>query len=105
MAKIKKKVAILVEDQYQVLEVWYPLFRFKEEGLQVVTIGTGAKDTYGSKEGYPIKVDTSIQNVASKDFDAVVITGGYAPDFLRRYPEVVNFVKDLYKKNAVIASI
>ena len=100
-----KKVAILVEDLYQVLEVWYPLLRLKEEGILVKTIGPGTKDVYGSKEGYPIHVDTSIQEVDAKDFDAVIIPGGYAPDILRRYDEVVGFVKNLYDNGSIVAAI
>ena len=105
MAKAKRKVAILVEDLYQVLEVWYPLFRLQEEGIRVETIGTGGKQTYGSKEGYPIKVDLPIQKAKTADYDGVIIPGGYAPDILRRYERVVNFVKRLYIDGRVVASI
>jgi len=101
----KKKVAILVDDLYQVLEVWYPLFRLREEGFDVVTVGSGAKDTYGSKEGYPVKADAAINQIKAKDFDGVVIPGGYAPDIFRRYPAMVDFVRDLDKAGKVVASI
>ena len=101
----QKRIAILVEDQYQVHEVWYPLFRLQEEGVKVVTIGTGTKETYQSKEGYPIKVDTAIHDVKPQDFDGVIIPGGYAPDILRRYPAVVNFVKRLYVDGRIVAAI
>ncbi len=30
-----KKIAIMVDQMYQVLEVWYPYYRLLEEGLQV----------------------------------------------------------------------
>ena len=105
MAKSVKKIAILVEDLYQVLEVWYPLLRLQETGMKVVTIGTGSKESYNSKEGYPIKVDASIQQVKPTDFDGVVIPGGYAPDILRRYDTVVNFVRRLYVDGRVVAAI
>ena len=105
MAKTQKRIAILIEDLYQVLEVWYPLFRLKEEGIEVITVGTGTKETYGSKEGYPIKVDTSIDKIKFTDFDGVIIPGGYAPDILRRYERVVDFVKRLYVDGRVVASI
>jgi len=98
-------MAILVEDQYQVLEVWYPLFRLKEAGISVVTIGSGTKEIYASKEGYPIKVDTSISQVKVSQFDGVIIPGGWAPDFLRRHPKIVNFVKRLYVDGRIVASI
>ena len=105
MSDNTKRVAILVEDLYQVLEVWYPLLRLKEEGIKVQTIGTGTKETYASKEGYPIKVDTAIDKVKVADFDGVIIPGGYAPDILRRYKKIVNFVKRLYIDGRVVASI
>ena len=105
MASHAKKIAILVEDLYQVLEVWYPLFRLREEGFEVHAIGSGTKDTYGSKEGYPIKVDLSIDKAKAGDYDGVVIPGGYAPDILRRYPKIVNFVKRLYVDGRLVASI
>ena len=100
-----KKVAILVDESYQVLEVWYPFYRLREEGFEVVTVGNGTRDTFPSKEGYPCKVDRSINDVHAKDFDAVVIPGGWAPDFLRRYPKIVQFVKDLNAAGKVVASI
>jgi protease I len=100
-----KKVAILVDESYQVLEVWYPLYRLREEGFEVVTIGNGMRDTFPSKEGYPCRVDKSINDVKVADFDAVVIPGGWAPDFLRRHQKIVQFVKDLNAAGKVVASI
>ena len=105
MAQSTRRVAILVEDQYQVLEVWYPLLRLKEAGLSVTVVGTGTKDVYPSKEGYPVKVDLSIAEAKASDFDGVIIPGGWAPDFLRRYPPVVDFVKKLYEENKAVAAI
>lgn len=101
----QKKIAILVEDLYQVLEVWYPLLRLKEEGVSVQLIGTGSKETYGSKEGYPAKADASIEQADPKDFDGVIIPGGFAPDILRRYERVVRFVKELHDDGKVVAAI
>jgi len=105
MSKSGKKIAILVEDLYQVLEVWYPLLRLKEEGIGVQLIGTGSKDSYGSKEGYPAKVDASIEEVDAKDFDGVIIPGGFAPDYLRRYSKIVDFIKKLNDDQKIVASI
>jgi protease I len=104
MAK-SKPIAILVEEQYQVLEVWYPLLRLKEAEIPVVTVGSGSKEIYPSKEGYPVKADKSIRQVDAADFAGVIIPGGWAPDFLRRYPPMVEFVKKIYKQSGVVASI
>jgi len=105
MSSSKKKIAMLVEDLYQVLEVWYPLLRLKEESVEVSLIGTGSKDTYGSKEGFPAKVDSSIEDVDPDDFDGVIIPGGFAPDFLRRYPKMIEFVKKMNDSGKIVASI
>lgn len=99
-----KKVAILVEDLYQDLEVWYPILRLKEEGIEVVVVGTG-KGTYRGKYGYPIEENVPVQKVTAGDFDGVVIPGGYAPDILRRYPEINSFVKEINDRGGVVASI
>ena len=100
-----KKMAVLVEDLYQVLEVWYPILRLQEAGIKTVTVGTGSKETYGSKEGYPCKVETSIDKVKADELDGVIIPGGYAPDILRRYDKVNVLVKRLYDDGKVVASI
>jgi protease I len=102
---MSKKIAILVDESYQVLEVWYPYYRLREEGFDVVTVGNGTRDTFPSKEGYPCKVDKSIHDIKAADFDAVVIPGGWAPDFLRRHAKIVQFVKDLNAAGKVVASI
>jgi len=103
MGKIKK-VAVLVEDHYQVLEVWYPYLRLREEGIHTVLVGTGKKE-YKSKEGYPAAEELSIEKAKTEDFDAVVIPGGYAPDILRRYEKVNNFVRDMHRQGKVIGAI
>lgn len=98
------KVAILVEDSYQVLEVWYPYLRLREEGIDTVFVGTGKK-SYKSKEGYLLEEEIPVKQAETGEFDGVVIPGGYAPDILRRYKEINNFVRDIYKENKAVASI
>lgn len=99
------KVAILVEDAYQVLEVWYPYFRLREGDIDTILVGTGAKKEYKSKEGYPAMEELSIKKTKTADFAGVVIPGGFAPDILRRYPEVNNFVKEMHEQGKVVAAI
>jgi protease I len=105
MSSVPKKIAILIEELYQVLEVWYPLLRFKEDGIAVDLIGTGSKASYGSKEGYPAKADRSIDQVNPDEYAGVVIPGGFAPDFMRRYPQMVEFVRQMNDQGKVVASI
>lgn len=100
-----KSIAILIEEQYQVLEVWYPWLRLRENGYTVKLIGSGTKASYGSKEGYPAAADAAIQDVKAEDFDAVIIPGGFAPDFMRRVPEVAAFVRAMSDKDKIVAAI
>jgi len=99
-----KSAAILVEDLYQELEVWYPAYRLREEGIKTVFVGTG-KPEYRSKLGYPVVAEADAREVTAKQFDAVIIPGGYAPDILRRHEPVNRLVADLFKAKKVVASI
>jgi len=100
-----KKIAVLVADQYQELEVWYPLLRFREDGAETVAVGAAAGKTYESKKGYPIVADKSVGDVSAADFDAVVIPGGWAPDFLRQDERMVRLVRDMFNAGKVVAAI
>lgn len=100
-----KKVAYLVEDEYQELEVWYPLLRLKEAGAEVTTVGSGTKTTYESKLGYPVDADTSADKVKAGDFDAVVVPGGFAPDNMRLHPPMIDFVRDFDAAGKLVAAI
>ena len=100
-----KRCGILVERDYQDLEVWYPILRLREEGAEVFTIGTGSAPEYKGKAGYPVTVDRIAAEVSSADLDLLVVPGGWAPDFLRRYPEVVKLVRDAANDGTIVASI
>jgi protease I len=100
-----KRVALLVENLYQDQEVWYPFYRLKEEGAEVVVVGSGSARTYTSKFGYPIDADRSASEVSAADFDAVVIPGGYAPDIMRRFPDMVKLVREATLAGKVVAAI
>lgn len=99
-----KKVAILVENFYEDLELWYPKLRLIEAGAEVKVIGPEQK-TFHSKHDYPVDADASIDQVRAQDFDAVIIPGGYAPDHMRRHPKMVEFVREADKAQKVVAAI
>ena len=99
------RVAVLVEQQYQEMEVWYPIFRLREAGCKVTLVGPAANTTYPSKLGYPAKSDKAAEDVTANDFDALVIPGGFAPDFLRRHEEVIKFVRHIAEQGKPIAAI
>ena len=100
-----KRAAILVEQQYQELEVWYPLYRLREAGCQVTVVGPEAGKSYPSKLGYPAVSDKAAKDVKPDDFDLLVIPGGFAPDFIRRHESVLEFVRGMAAKGKVLAAI
>ena len=99
-----KKIAILVEDLYEDLELWYPYYRLLEEGADVKLIGPEAK-VYQSKHGYPAEADLSAAEAKADDFQGIIVPGGYAPDKLRRYPKILDLVRGIHEKGGIVASI
>ena len=99
------RVAILAENQYEDLELWYPYLRLQEAGAQVFIVGSGTADVYESKHGYPVEVDADADTVYAEQFDAIVIPGGWAPDYLRRHAGVLRLVREAYESGKLIAAI
>lgn len=100
-----KKVAILVENTFNVFEFWYPYYRLKEAGAEVVVVGSGSAEVYTGKPATEVKADVSADQVSASDFDGMIIPGGYAPDIMRRYPKVVQLVKETYEAGKVVAAV
>jgi len=98
------QIAVLAENQYQELELWYPLLRLREEGANVVVVGP-AEQTYGSKLGYPVTPDLAVADVDAADFDAVVIPGGFAPEGMRRHKPMIDLVRKVHDQGALVAAI
>lgn len=100
-----KNIAILAEDQYEDLELWYPLLRMKEAGANVVVIGMPDLRTFESKHGYPVNAGAVASEVSAHDFDAVIIPGGYAPDRMRRHQAMIDLVRGIYEQGKIVAMI
>ena len=100
-----KRVAVLAEDHYENLELWYPVLRLREAGAQVTIVGPKAGEAYKSKEGYPAKADLSMDDARAADFDAVIVPGGYAPDRMRRHQAMLTLVREAFQSGKVVAAI
>ena len=100
-----RRAAVLVEQQYQEMEVWYPVYRLREAGCQVTLVGPEAGQTYPSKLGYPAKSDKAARDVSADDFDLIVVPGGFAPDFMRRTEAMIRLVSDMAERGKVVAAI
>ncbi len=99
-----KRVAILAEDMYEDLELLYPLLRLREAGAEVIVVAPRVT-TYTSKHGYPVVADRASSDMRVDDVDAVIIPGGFAPDRMRRDPDLVSLVRGADAQGKVVAAI
>lgn len=100
-----KRIAVLVDQLYQEMEVWYPYYRLKEAGAEVYLVGAEAGKSYPSKVGYPAVAEKSYSDVRPEDYDGVVAPGGFAPDYIRRHPAATTFVHEIDKAGKMVSAI
>ena len=99
-----KRLLIFAAPLFEDLELWYPKIRLEEEGATTTVAGMGER-TYQGKRGYPVTVDTSVDEIDAADFDALVIPGGFAPDQLRRSEKVLRLTREIYQAGKPVAFI
>jgi protease I len=104
MALDGKRVAVLIEDEYNLQEFTYPFYRLKEAGAEVKVVGTN-RATRFSSHGYSVEADLPASDANAGDFDAVIIPGGYAPDKMRLDKDLVAFVADMDAAGKPVAAI
>jgi protease I len=103
---IGKRIALLVEDGFEAREVTEPLVTLRSEGAEVVLIGSAAKATYRDKSGAAtITSDLGAGAARMRDFDALVIPGGYAPDKMRMRHAMVDMAADAMATAKPLAAI
>jgi protease I len=100
-----RRILVLAGDDYEDLELWYPVLRLEEAGAEVVVAGQEAGRRYVGKHGYPCVAKVAIAAVAADDLDGVVIPGGWMPDTLRRDPQVLSLVRTLADAGRLVAAI
>ncbi len=103
--KKTKKIAVMLAEQYQELEVWYPVYRFREAGYAVDLVAAEADTVYLSKLGYPCLSTVSAKTVSSAEYGAVLVPGGWCPDFMRRDPGMVRFINQCAAAGIILAAI
>jgi len=87
-----QKVLVLAADLFEDMELLYPVYRLREEEVEVTIAGLTTDAVTGKKGHGPVEVDTTVDQIDAADYDALVIPGGFAPDKLRRSPEVISLV-------------
>jgi deglycase len=94
MALSGPRVLLLAADDFEDMELLYPLYRLREAEMGVTVAGLDDQPVTGKKGHGPVAVDTTVDRVTAADFDALVIPGGYAPDKLRRSEAVLALVRE-----------
>lgn len=106
MANLReKKLLALVGDDYEDLELWYPLLRAQEAGMATTVAGEKAGHTYRGKHGYPSVSDAAIAEVSGDDYSGILVPGGWMPDKLRRDPSVLSLVRHFAAEGKLVATI
>lgn len=99
-----KNVGVLVAEGFEDLEYWVTVMRLREEGAGVISIGPSL-DSVSGKNALEATPDVTADGVDASDLDGIVVPGGWAPDKLRRYPEIVGLVREVHEQGKTVGII
>ena len=101
-----KRVAILVEDEFEDRELTGPLEALRAAGATVTVVGPAKGASFRGKKGQAtVTSDLSAGEARMKDFDALVIPGGHAPDKMRLRHAMVDLARDAMEAGKPVAAI
>lgn len=116
--EMAKKILLITDDAGESLEIYYAQHRFQEAGYDVKIAATQKKllhgvihdfepdwNTYVERPGYRIRSDLGFSQVKVRDYEAVMLIGGRAPEFLRHDPKVIRLVQEFHRTGKWIFSI
>src|SRR5690606_19444142 len=90
-----KKVLAVVDQLYNDLEHWYPVYRMREAGAPVDITRPEANEVYTGQSGIKATTDYAMKDIDANDYDEMLLPGRWAPDKLRRYPELLDIVRKM----------
>ncbi len=104
------KVAIVIAEGYHDHEFWFPYYRFKEEGAELVVAGPKKGIVYGEgrhgKDGLPARITHTIEEIQGQSFDLIYLPGGlWAPMELRAHRPALELVREAMEKKVLVAAI
>ena len=101
-----KRVAMLVEEEFEDRELTGPLDALRAAGAQVILVGPTAGAQFVGKRGDArVTSDVAAGAARMKDFDALVIPGGHAPDRMRLRHAMVDLARDAMNAGKPVAAI
>lgn len=99
-----KKVAVLLAEGFEDLEYWVTVMRLREEGAEVVTVGPDLEPVSG-KNALSAQAEAVASDIEAAELAGIVIPGGWAPDKLRRYPDITELVREVHEQGKVVGII
>ncbi|MGK7396827.1 MAG: DJ-1/PfpI family protein [Candidatus Cyclobacteriaceae bacterium M3_2C_046] len=117
---MKKKIVLLTGDYAEDLETMVPFQMLQMVGHEVHAVCPGKKQgesvataihdfegdqTYSEKRGHNFALNYSFDQVDPAEYDALVLAGGRAPEYLRLDPQVIKLVQHFAHENKPIAAI
>ncbi len=104
-----KRVAILVTDGFEQVEMTEPRQALEDAGAQTVLVSPKSGKVKGWQHdhwGDEFPVDLPLDRANASDFDALLQPGGVMnPDHLRMNPKAVQLVRDIYEQGKPMAVI
>jgi len=104
-----KKVAILVAEGFEQVELTDPRKALDEAGAQTRIVSPAKGEVQGWKhfdKADKFKVDVPLEQADANEFDALLLPGGVAnPDQLRANPKAVQFVRAFFDAGKPVAAI
>ena len=99
------RVAILVADDFEDVELTEPRDQLMEAGIATFTVGSEAGTTVEGKHGTTVEIARAASDVSVEDFDLLMIPGGQAPEKLRLDESVLDLVRSTDEAGKPIAAI
>ena len=100
-----KRVAIFVEDEFEDAEVTGTLDALRAAGATVTIVGPVRGTEYRGKRDAIVTADVAAGSIRVKDFEALVIPGGHAPDRMRMRHAMVDLARDAMDAGKPVAAI
>src|SRR5213595_183919 len=101
-----KRIAMLVEEEFEDRELIGPLETLRAAGATVTIVGPTAGAPFTGKRGEAVVTSDLAAGAARvKDFDALVIPGGHAPDKMRMRHAMVDLAREAMEAGKPVAAI
>ncbi len=98
------RAVILAAGGFEDSELLCPLYRLKEEGIEVTVAGPQA-GTITGKHGYTVEADAAFSDTAAEDYDLLVLPGGQGPETVRLDQDAVGLTRRMMDAGKPVAAI